>query len=109
MPLVVRQNIYNYARPMINHYPHYITEAVPADIVIETITGTFVGRFDRKRLDRSTAALPVEQQPIWSIRFIETTTDNSKNAITRTLYPDGNTDYDYKWTDRELLTYQYAR
>lgn len=94
---------------MINHYPDYITEAVPADIVIETIRGTYVGRFDRKQLNRKAVALPIEEQPIWQIRFIETTTDKEKNTITRTFYPSGSKDYAFSWSDREKLSYEYAR
>lgn len=93
---------------MLNHYPEYITEAVPTDVVVETALGTYVGWFDRSRLDRSAKAAEIEKQPIWKIKFIETTQNASGDNTMRTLYPEGSKEYEHRWNDRETLQYKYA-
>lgn len=81
--------------------PSLFTESEPADIVMETTRGTYIGKFDRAKIDRS---LPAEQQPIWSIRLVETLNDTT----IRTLYPSGMKQAMFVWDDKDSYNYQYA-
>lgn len=81
--------------------PSLFTEAEPADIIIETSDGTYIGRFDRGRYDNS---IPAEQQPIWSIRLVATPNDYT----IKTLYPDGIKHPNFIWDQKESYNYKFA-
>lgn len=87
-------------------YPEYITENVPADLVIETPTGVYVGWYDRKNLQRGQDAPSPEEQPVWKIKYCEIT-QNGDNTFTRTLYPDGITDYCHVMENYNKYEYCY--
>ena len=85
-----------------NHFiPSLYLEADPADIIVATSAGTYIGKFDRSQFN---PALPAEGQKIWSIRFIEATDEST----TKTLYPNGVQLFAFVWDDREDYTYKYA-
>lgn len=84
-----------------NYLPAIYTEAEPADIVLSTEEGTYIGKFDRTKYDPTQDA---EGQAIWSIRFIETLNENT----VKTLYPDGIKQSVYVWNNREEYNYKYA-
>lgn len=83
------------------HYPALYTEANPADIIVSTENGTYIGKFDRSKYNPEEDA---EAQPIWSIRFIATPDEST----TKTLYPEGSKLHTYVWNDREEYNYKYA-
>lgn len=87
-------------------YPEYITECVPADLIIETTDGVYVGWYDRKNLQRGQDSPTPEEQPIWKIKFVEIKKDGD-NTITRTLYPDGIADYCYAMANYNEYEYRY--
>lgn len=84
-----------------NFLPAIYTEAEPADIILTTDEGTYIGRFDRSKYD---PAQDAEVQAIWSIRLIKTPDENT----VKTLYPDGMKQSVYVWNNREEYNYKYA-
>lgn len=81
--------------------------AVPdmPDIVCETDAGTYCGRFDRARADRSK---PLQEQEIWQIQFIRRTEPGGTTVITENLYPDGRKKYDFAWAKLTEYNYDFA-
>lgn len=89
-------------------FPDYMVEAISADVVCETFQGTYIGWFDRSKANRKDTAPAIEAQPVWKIKFIETTKDSEGNSLVRTLYPNGVKEYQHVWDERTSLTYKYA-
>ena len=81
--------------------PSLYTEAEPADIVMETANGTYIGKFDRSNYDNSK---PAEQQPIWSIKLVAT----PNGSTIHTLYPDGIKNPIFVWDQKESYQYKFA-
>ena len=85
------------------YLPALFIEAEKPDIVAESASGTYLGWFDRKELDRSASP---EEQPIWRIRRI-TQEDMNGVSTTKILYPNGRDEYSQVWNNRESLTYNF--
>lgn len=88
-----------------NFYGEDYLKAIPADIIRENERGTFLGWFDRSKFNKE---LAVESQPIWRIRLFEQQTDGN-SVVTRTLYPNGDRNFNFKFSDIDTLTYDYAK
>lgn len=86
---------------MKNFIPSLYTESEPADIVVETEQGTYIGKYDRAKFN---PGMPAEEQAIWSIRFVS---KPSENTI-MTLYPDGVKRFVFVWNKKETYNYKFA-
>lgn len=89
------------------YLPFHMLDSVPKDIVTETETGVYVGRYDREKVDYK-SGIDLTEQPIWSITFYEISTTN-ESTITRTLFPKGSLQSRFKWSDRDSLTYEFMK
>lgn len=81
--------------------PSLFIEADPPDITVSTDDGTYIGRYDRNKLDPEHEA---EGQAIWNIRFVAT----PNATTTKTLYPNGSQLSTFVWDERESYSYKYA-
>ncbi len=87
------------------HYGAIYDKAVPADIILETEQGTYLGTFDRSKVDRRQ---PIEEQPIWSIRFLRVTPEAGDGTRTDNLYPEGSKEQCFVFAQYSSYTYNYA-
>ena len=83
------------------HLPSLYTEAEPADIVMETDNGTYIGKYNRAKFNPE---LPAEEQPIWSIRLVATPNENTF----MTLYPNGIKLPVHVWNKKDTYNYKFA-
>lgn len=67
--------------------------ALNADIVYNVGANSYVCKLDPTKVDRSPNALPIEQQPVWSVTFYETVQLNETTSRLTTKYPNGNNGY----------------
>ena len=79
--------------------------ALNADIVFNVGPNSYVCKLDPTKVDRSPNALPVKQQPVWSITFYKTTEYEDGNSMLETLYPNGNNAYNF--VAEEYANYNY--
>lgn len=87
--------------------PEYMLEGIAADKTAVMASGeTYIGDYDRERVADGT---PLEEQPIWKIKKICLTASETE-SLYETKYPDGNANLSrYKWSEKESLTYQFAK
>ena len=81
-----------------------------ADLIIEKGNNTYVCVFDPTQVDRSTGALPLEEQPIWQITCYKISTIiDGQNEINRTqaLYPNGSNAYRFAPSNISNLNFTY--
>ena len=78
-----------------------------ADIVFNVGANTYACKLDPTKKDHSTNALPVDEQPIWSIVLYENVTDADGNSRMNTLYPNGNTNYQFVANNYRNYTYKF--
>lgn len=77
-----------------------------ADIVFNVGADSYVCKFDPTKVDRSAGALPVEEQPVWSITLYQNKVVNETTTRTNTLYPEGSNAY--KFVAKDFANYNYT-
>lgn len=76
-----------------------------ADIVFNVGTDSYVCKFDPTMADRTPSAIPLEEQPIWSITLYQNTITPEGHSRMNTLYPNGSNAY--KFVAAHYLNYNY--
>lgn len=78
-----------------------------ADIIYNVGADTYVCKLDPTKVDRSTDAAPVEQQPVWSICKYENLVIDEQTTRLNTKYPYGNTAYAFIATEYNTYNYKF--
>ena len=78
-----------------------------ADIIFNVGADTYVCKLDPSKVDRTPAALPVDEQPVWSITKYENLVLSETTTRLNTKYPNGNTSYDYIASKFQEYNYKF--
>ena len=81
--------------------------ALNADIVFNVDADSYVCKLDPTKVDRSPNALPVDEQPVWSITFYQTTPMGENGSRLNTLYPQGSNAYNFVAKNFASYNYQF--
>ena len=81
--------------------------ALNADIVFNVGADSYVCKLDPTKVDRSPNALPVDEQPVWSITFYQTIPMGENASRLNTLYPEGSNAYCFIAKNFANYNYQF--